>query len=170
MSSSRNIEKKRKEQDYVPLKDRDAAAAAAAAAEEETITVPKAKYNAMFDEIKSQEALIEGYQKENEKLIANLRSMENEYNREKAKFYDQREEINRDLNRLRNATGETAINQLTNKSKEWKNGGPSGSAQGMGGGWGVTGSIGMEKDPMGVRAEVRRTSAMNWMLLPLSSI
>ena len=76
------------------------------------ITVPRAKYNALFDEIKSQEMLIEGFQKENEKLHSSLRSMEAEYNRDKAKFFDQRESINRDLNRLRNATGETASEQI----------------------------------------------------------
>jgi hypothetical protein len=80
--------------------------------EEETITVTRAAWDGLHDEIKSQESLIEGFQRENEKLLGNLRSMESEYNRDKARFFDQRESINRDLNRLRNATGETASEQL----------------------------------------------------------
>jgi hypothetical protein len=110
---------------------------------EATMTIKIVDYNALKAEIASQEILISGFQKENEKLVGNMRLMEIEYNRDKARFFDQRESINRDLNRLRNVTGEsvdanTATSELPNAAHP------------------VTGRIGISHDPVRRSAETLR--------------
>lgn len=55
------------------------------------------------------EDLIAGFQKENEKLVESLRDREASERTQKALFFDQQETMNKELNRLRNLLGLTAI-------------------------------------------------------------
>jgi len=89
-----------------------AASQEAGTAEAGDITISRAKYNAMNAEIASQEALIEGYQKENEKLVTQLKAAQTQSQSHKAQYFDERENLNKDLNRLRNKTGESLEEQL----------------------------------------------------------
>jgi hypothetical protein len=75
---------------------------------EETVTLYKREFDALSAECASQEILITGFQKENEKLIKGVRNREFENSAAKAKFFDQRERLNKEVNRLRNMVGETA--------------------------------------------------------------
>jgi hypothetical protein len=81
---------------------------AADTAGEETVTLYKREFDALSAECASQEVLIAGFQRENEKLIKGVRNREYENTAAKAKFFDQRERLNKEVNRLRNLVGETA--------------------------------------------------------------
>ena len=52
-----------------------------------------------------QDSLITGFQKENERLSTQLRDRETEESYRAAKFYDERDRLNKELNRLRNIVG-----------------------------------------------------------------
>jgi len=52
-----------------------------------------------------QDSLITGFQKENERLSTQLRDREAEESYRAAKFYDERDRLNKELNRLRNIVG-----------------------------------------------------------------
>ena len=52
-----------------------------------------------------QESLISGFQKENDKLALQLKQRETEEAQRAAKFYDKEEQMNKELNRLRNFAG-----------------------------------------------------------------
>ena len=67
----------------------------------------KREFDALSAECASQEILITGFQRENEKLIKGVRNREFENTAAKAKFFDQRERLNKEVNRLRNMVGET---------------------------------------------------------------
>ena len=84
---------------------------------EEQVTISKQEYDAFNNEYNSQELLIAGFQKENEKLIFSLQTRDRENVASKAKFFDQQEYLNKELNRLRNMVGEIPIG----KEKEYLN-------------------------------------------------
>jgi hypothetical protein len=69
---------------------------------EKNITISKKEYDRLVSEIKIQETLIQGFQQENKRLFELIKSREREEDSKKAKFYDQRNELNIELNRLRN--------------------------------------------------------------------
>jgi hypothetical protein len=69
-------------------------------------SVPLSAYEKLKAEISSQELLLAGFQRENERLLKELKSREAEDAARKAKFFDQQESMNKELNRLRNAVGE----------------------------------------------------------------
>ena len=81
------------------------------------MTISKQEYDAFNNEYNSQELLIAGFQKENEKLIFSLQTRDRENVASKAKFFDQQEYLNKELNRLRNMVGEIPIG----KEKEYLN-------------------------------------------------
>ena len=99
-----------------------AASQEAGTAEEGDITITRAKYNALNAEIASQEALIEGFQKENEKLVVQLKEAQTKSQSNKATYFDEREDLNRDLNRLRNKTGESIEEQMQGGAAGWGGG------------------------------------------------
>ena len=72
----------------------------------ERITISKKKFDILVADCASQEILINGFQKENEKLLKCVKNRNFEDENEKAKFFDQREYLNKEINRLRNMVGE----------------------------------------------------------------
>jgi hypothetical protein len=84
-----------------------------------TVTIPKTEYDALISEIDSQEMLITGFQKENERLVNYKRERDHADSSKKAQFFDQQESMNKELNRLRNVIGndgtiETKSNKIHN--------------------------------------------------------
>lgn len=75
--------------------------------QEDTVTIPRSEYESMLAEIDSQEKLIAGFQRENERLAEVVRGREAEERAKKAHFFDNQEALNKELNRLRNMVGET---------------------------------------------------------------
>lgn len=69
----------------------------------EMISLEKSEYDNLLKEYKAQEVLITGFQKENERLAKLLKEHEDEDSARRAAFFDQQEEMNRELNKLRNA-------------------------------------------------------------------
>ena len=80
-------------------------AEAEAAGEAKTVTVLKSEYDALVVEVASQELLIQGFQRENEKLVHCLQAKEQGETSQRAGFFDQQEALNKELNRLRNLVG-----------------------------------------------------------------
>jgi hypothetical protein len=72
----------------------------------ERITISKTEFETLVAECASQETLITGFQKENEKLLKKVKNRDFEDMNERAKFFDQREYLNKEVNRLRNMVGE----------------------------------------------------------------
>ena len=72
----------------------------------ERITMSKKEFDILVADCASQEILITGFQKENEKLLKSVKNKNFEDENEKAKFFDQREYLNKEINRLRNMVGE----------------------------------------------------------------
>ena len=72
----------------------------------ERITISKSEFETLIAECASQETLITGFQKENEKLLKKVKNRDFEDMNERAKFFDQREYLNKEINRLRNMVGE----------------------------------------------------------------
>ena len=72
----------------------------------ERITISKTEFETLVAECASQETIITGFQKENEKLLKKLKSRDSEDMNARAKFFDQREYLNKEVNRLRNMVGE----------------------------------------------------------------
>lgn len=70
---------------------------------EEVITIAKVEYDRLIAECASQEVLIAGFQKENEKLVKENKQRELAESSRKAQYFDQQENLNKELNRLRNA-------------------------------------------------------------------
>ena len=92
--------------------------------------------------------LIAGFQKENEKLLVGLNSRQKEDSAAKAKFFDQREYLNKEINRLRNMVGEIPkggheVNNLGSSSSHMIIPSGMGSGLGLGTGVGTEGSIGI---------------------------
>ena len=73
--------------------------------EDKQILVSKKEYEKLVAECLSQESLIEGLQKENERLYHVMREKQIGERASKATFFDQQEQMNKELNRLRNAVG-----------------------------------------------------------------
>ena len=72
----------------------------------ERITISKKEFEILIAECSTQEVLITGFQKENEKLLKRVKNRDFEDMNERAKFFDQREHLNKEVNRLRNMVGE----------------------------------------------------------------
>ena len=70
------------------------------------MTLSKREYESLLTECSSQETLIAGFQKENEKLLIGYTTREKENTLSKARFFDQQEMLNKELNKLRNIVGE----------------------------------------------------------------
>lgn len=73
---------------------------------DEQVTLLKKEYDSLLAECSSQETLIAGFQKENEKLLLGVNTRDRENTAAKAKFFDQQEVLNKEVNRLRNMVGE----------------------------------------------------------------
>ncbi len=69
------------------------------------INVPKEELDALLKDYATQERLLDGYHKENERLVRLMKERESEDNARKALFLDQQEELNKQLNLLRNQYG-----------------------------------------------------------------
>ena len=69
----------------------------------DSLSVNKAEYERLLKDHAAQEHLIDGFQRENERLAKLVKEHETEQNLRTALYYDQREELNKELNRLRNA-------------------------------------------------------------------
>jgi hypothetical protein len=87
----------------------DAEPAVSGPAEDRVVTVSRIEYEKLVAECLSQESLIEGLQKENERLFHVMRDKDNDDKASKASFFDQQEHMNRELNRLRNLLGKADI-------------------------------------------------------------
>ncbi len=74
----------------------------------ETVTIPRAEYEKITKELQFQESLLSGFQKENDKLAAQLKERETEEAYRTSKYFDERETLNKELNRLRNIIGVSA--------------------------------------------------------------
>jgi uncharacterized protein YukE len=77
------------------------------------ITVSQEEYEKLVAECLSQEALIEGLVRENGRLGQVVRDKDLEFKAAKATFFDQQEQVNRELNRLRNLVGVEACSPET---------------------------------------------------------
>ena len=71
---------------------------------EEMVSIKKSEYDYLLSEISNLEKLVYGYQKENEKLVQEQKQRQLESNYSKATYFDQTEHLNKELNKLRNAT------------------------------------------------------------------
>ena len=121
------------------------------------MTISKREYDALLLEVNSQEILIVGFQKENEKLILGLNSRQKEDSAAKAKFFDQREYLNKEINRLRNMVGEIPkgvddLNNLGSTSSQIII--PSGIGSGTGSGVGIGVGSYLNKSADVLRAEL----------------
>lgn len=70
----------------------------------ETMSVNKKDFEDLVRDYATQERLIEGFQKESERLAKQLKDRNVEEQARRALFFDQQEELNKELNRLRNLT------------------------------------------------------------------
>ena len=68
----------------------------------ENVTIPKSEYDALLLEIQTQDNLLVGFQKENERLVKEQKVHLADEASRKAAFFDQQEQLNKELNRLRN--------------------------------------------------------------------
>lgn len=71
----------------------------------EHISVPRSEYETLVKDFAAQETLIEGFQRENEKLAQRLREREAEENARIAIYFDTQEKLNKEINRLKNLCG-----------------------------------------------------------------
>ncbi len=69
---------------------------------EDMISVGRKEFEDIVRDCATQERLITGFQKENERLVKLLKEREQEEQAKQAKFFDEKEELNKELNRLRN--------------------------------------------------------------------
>lgn len=76
----------------------------AAGADGETVSVNKAEYEKLINDHAAQERLLDSFQKENDRLAKFAREKETEQQLRSAVFFDQREELNKEVNRLKNVT------------------------------------------------------------------
>lgn len=81
------------------------------------MTILRCELDALQAECASQEILITGFQRENEKLMKGARTLDLESASARSKFFDQREYLNKEVNRLRNLVGETAHDSDREKSR-----------------------------------------------------
>jgi hypothetical protein len=119
------------------------------------ITIKKSEYEALLAEGESQEILIAGFQKENEKLIESIKSKENEDNSVKANFFDQQEGLNKEVNRLRNMVGEVpeGLEEGADKEEGLAGGATGGTETGV-----RTSQILIKKSAETLRAELDKDS------------
>jgi hypothetical protein len=71
---------------------------------EDQVLISKQEFDSLIQERDLQEKLLAGFQRENEKLIQQIKKRDLEEKTQKAQFYDQQEAMNKELNRLRNLT------------------------------------------------------------------
>jgi hypothetical protein len=71
---------------------------------EDTVSVDKAEYEKLVSDHAAQERLIDAFQKENDRLAKFAREKDTEQQLRSAVFYDQRDVLNKELNRLKNVT------------------------------------------------------------------
>lgn len=67
-----------------------------------TVQLNKAEYEALLKQINEQESLLTAYQHENERLLNNVKQQEYEYQCKEAIYFDQKEQLVREVNALRN--------------------------------------------------------------------
>lgn len=70
----------------------------------EVVTVNKEEYEKLVSDHAAQERLLDSFQKENDRLAKFAREKDTEQQLRSAVYFDQREELNKELNRLKNAT------------------------------------------------------------------
>lgn len=76
----------------------------------ETLVVKKADYELLLRDYASQDMLLAGYQRENEKLVTQQQQQQRELQQQQARFFDERDTLNKELNTLRH------LHQMTNLS------------------------------------------------------
>lgn len=77
-------------------------------ATETTIPVEKADYEALLRDYAAQDAIIAGFQRENERLMTQVREHEKSVHQQEARFYEEREALNKELNTLRHLANQAA--------------------------------------------------------------
>ena len=82
----------------------------------EPVILSKEAYQKLRREIDTLDKLVDGYQKENEKMLITMKEIRSQEAQWKAKFFDEREELNRELNMYRNAAPQGP--NITRKSAE----------------------------------------------------
>ena len=112
------------------------------------MTILRSELDALQTECASQEILITGFQRENEKLMKGARTLDLEVANSRSKFFDQREYLNKEVNRLRNMVGETAHDSDREKAR-----GMMDSSRGHAGGGG--GGVGVGSEPFDPESDLR---------------
>lgn len=84
---------------------------------EEMVSVSKADYEKLVSDHAAQERLLDAFQKENDRLAKFAREKDTEQQLRSAVYFDEREELNREVNRLKNVSraGGAAANDSVNE-------------------------------------------------------
>jgi hypothetical protein len=112
--------------------------------EEDVITVNRAEYESLVCDHSAQERLLDKFQRENERLTQCVQGQATEQQLRSAVYFSEREDLNKELNRLKNASraagagaGAGASSSSSSSSVSPLGGGVGGGANGGGGGGGV---------------------------------